>query len=110
MLAHACLQGSVSLWELQPAIQTVWMRMKAAVFGLDRDVFIACVYIQSAGSFRLHSHRLSACMASLRRAVISAQAHGHVILGGDFNAKIGTTDDVLLLDMRYLEDFNFACQ
>ena len=33
---------------------------------------------------------LSACMASLWRAVICAQEHGHVILGSDLNAKVGT--------------------
>ena len=54
VLVHPRLQGSVSLWKLQPAVQAVWVHVKAAVFGLDRDVFIACVYIPPAGSNQLH--------------------------------------------------------
>ena len=110
VLVHPRLQGSVSLWKLQPAVQAVWVRVNAAVFGLDRDVFIACVYIPPAGSNQLHSQSLSARMASLRSAVISAQEHGHVILGGDFNAKVETMDDLLLPDRQFLEDSSVACQ
>ena len=49
-------------------------------------------------------------MASLQRAVISALEHGHVILDEDFNAKVGTMDDVLLPDRQFLAQFDVACR
>ena len=43
VLVHSCLQGAVRFWKLQPAAQAVWVGVKAAVFSLHRDIFIACV-------------------------------------------------------------------
>ena len=48
VLVHPRLQGSVSLWKLQPEAQAVWVRVRASGIGLDRDVFVACVYIPPA--------------------------------------------------------------
>ena len=110
MLVHPRLQGSVSLWKLQPEAQAVWVRVRASGIGLGRDVFVACVYIPPAGSAQLLSHSLSERMGSLKAAVTSAQAHGHVILGGDFNAKVGGMDDVLVPDRQFLEGSGIPCQ
>lgn len=41
VLVHPRLQGSVSLWRLQPEAQAVWVRACASAVGLDRDVFVA---------------------------------------------------------------------
>ena len=110
VLVHPRLQGSVSLWKLQPEAQAVWVRVRASGIGLDRDVFVACMYIPPAGSAQLLSHSLSERMGSLKAAVTSAQAHGHVILGGDFNAKVGGMDDVLVPDRQLLEGSGIPCQ
>lgn len=49
-------------------------------------------------------------MGSLKAAVALAQAHGHVLLGGDFNAKVGGMDDVLVPDRQFLEGSGIPCQ
>ena len=110
VLVHPCPQGSVSLWKLLPEAQAVWVRVRASVVGLDRDVFVACVYIPPAGSAQLLPHSLAERMSSLKAAVTSAQAHGHVILGGDFNAKVGGMDGVLVPDRQFLEGSGILCQ
>ena len=69
VLVHPRLQGSVSLWKLQPEAQAVWVRVRASDIGLDRDVFVACVYIPPAGSAQLLSHSLPERMGSLKAAV-----------------------------------------
>ena len=42
--------GKVSIWEpgYDPDVQ--WMKVEAAVFGTDQDVFIASCYVPPAGS------------------------------------------------------------
>ena len=71
VLVHPRLQGSVSLWKLQPEAQAVWVRVRASGIGLGRDVFVACVYIPPAGSAQLLSHSLSEHMSGLKAAVTS---------------------------------------
>ena len=110
MLVHPRLQGSVSLWKLQPQARAVWVRVRASGTGLDRDVLDACVYIPPAGSAQLLSHSLSERVGSLKAAVTSAQAHGHVNPSGDFNAKVGGMDDVLVPDRQFLEGSGIPCQ
>ena len=110
VLVHPRLQGSVSLWKLQPEAQAVWVRIRASGIGLDRDVFVACVYIPPAGSAQLLSPSLFERMSSLKAAVTSAQAHGHVILGGDINATVAGMNDVLVPDRQFLEDSGNPCQ
>ena len=96
--------------EAAACIPGKWVREKAAVVGLDRDVFITCLYSPPAGFSQLHSQNLPASMASLRRAVIFAQEHGHVIFGAHFNARVGTMNQVLLPDRQFLEDFNLPAR
>ena len=77
---------------------------------LDRDVSVACVYIPPAGSAQLLLHSLSERMSSLKAAVTSAQAHGHVILGSGFYVKVAGMDDVLVPDRQFLEGSGIPCQ
>ena len=88
----------------------MWVRMKASMFGLDKDVFVASVYLPPAGSSQLQPHSISSRFSSLREAVLMAQGLGYVILGGDFNAKVADMDDVLLPDRQFLEDSGLPCQ
>ena len=102
VLVHPRLQGSVSLWKLQPEAQAVWVHVRASDISLNRDVFIACVYIPPAGSAQLLSQSLSERMSS-KAAVTSAKAHGHVILGGDVNARVEGMFGVLVPESEFLK-------
>ena len=86
------------------------MRVRASDIGLDGDVFIACIHIPPAGSAQLLSHSLPERMGSLKAAVTPAQALGHNIFGGDFNAKFGGMDDVLVPYRQFLGGSGIACQ
>lgn len=109
LLVHPRLQASVSIWKLQPDVQAVWVRVDASAFALDKDLFVACVYIPPAGSAQLQPHSVSSRFSMLKEAVIMAQELGYVILGGDFNAKVAGLDDVLDADREFLEDCALSC-
>lgn len=76
VLIHPHLQGSVAMWKMQPEIQAVWVRIKASALGLDKDLFIASVYIPPAGSAQLQMHSLSSRIAALKIGAAAASELG----------------------------------
>ena len=110
VLIHPHLEGSVTVWKLQPEVQAVWVRIKALALGLDRDLFLACVYIPPATSSQLQMHNLSARMAALKSAAVMASELGYVIIGGDFKTKVAAADDTVVSDRRFLEKSGLPIQ
>ena len=83
-------------------VQAVWVRIDAAVLGLDKDVFLACVYIPPAGSSQLRQNSLSSCFDAFKDTNLAAQELGYVMIGGNFNAKVADLDDVTVSDAEFL--------
>ena len=104
VLVHPCHEGSIHIWKLQPDVQAVWVRIDAAVLGLDKDVFLACVYIPPAGSSQLRQNSLSSRFDAFKDTILAAQELGYVMIGGDFNAKVADLDDVAVSDEEFLQD------
>ena len=108
VLVHPRFQKAVSLWKLQPEASAVWVRFSASAFGLDKDLFMASVYIPPGGSQQLHHSPVAARFQLLSDAASDALQHGYVILGGDFNAKVASRSDISGSDMDFLEDSGIA--
>ena len=111
VLLHPKHAGSATLWQSQSDTQALWVRLKASLFGLDRDVFIAAVYIPPATSPQLRSKSLAPRMQCLRESALLAQQHGYVVLGGDFNAKVSNLPDVLVSEQQqFIFDSGLCCE
>ena len=60
---------------------------------------MASVYILPGGSQQLHESPVAARFQLLSDAASDALQHGYVILGGDFNAKVASRNDISSSDM-----------
>ena len=52
VLVHPRHAGSSSLWQAHPDVQSLWVRFQGCAFWLDKDLFVASVYISPAGPIR----------------------------------------------------------
>ena len=78
VLVHPRFQKAVSLCKLQPEASAVWVRFSASAFGLDKDLFMASVYIPPGGSQQLHESPVAARFQLLSDAALDALQHGYV--------------------------------
>lgn len=88
--------GKVSIWQPgnDPDVQCLWVKVDAAVFGTDRDVYIASCYVPPAGSPQVTRVRsLQDRYNMIMQHISHASSLGYVILGGDFNAHLGALGD-----------------
>ena len=75
-----------------PISDILWIKIEKSVVGLDKDVFVGAVYISSKGSSGNYSSDL---FEHLEVSVMRFLSVGYVILGGDFNARVGNLNDVI---------------
>ena len=101
------VQQAASLWKLQPEVSAVWVCFSASAFGLDKDLHGVCVN-SAWGSQQLHESPAAARFQLLSDAASGALQHGHVVLGGDFNAKVASANDFSGSDAAFLEDLGIA--
>ena len=73
MLVHPRFQKAVGLWKLQPEASAVWVRFSASAFGLDKDLFMASVYIPPGGSLFWQMERCMGKYASPNGFVLLRQ-------------------------------------
>ena len=71
---------------MEPAepFTSTWIRVESAVTGLARPLLIGAVYIRPGHAL------LRDTWTALKRLVDTAKAVGHVVLMGDFNARLDT--------------------
>ena len=88
--------GKVSIWEPgnDPDVQCLWVKVDGTVFGADKDVYIASCYIPPEGSRQVTTVRsLHDRFDMIMQHVSHASNLGYVVLGGDFNAHLGSLSD-----------------
>ncbi len=73
----------------------LWLRFKKEHFNIDKDLYLAVVYVIPENSSSLQ-HR-SDCFEILNREVSKFSSKGYILLGGDFNSRTGLMKD-------YIED------
>ena len=69
-----------------------------------RPIIIGTCYIPPAGSRNLLEDDCSSRFAKLAAHLVAAQAEGHVLLGGDFNARIGSLGTTACASQREQAD------
>ena len=84
-LVHPHVQKAFGLWK-QPEASTVRVRFFVSAFGLDKDLFVAPVYILPGGSQQLHEQDDAACFQLSSDTASDALQHPYVIFGGHYNA------------------------
>jgi Reverse transcriptase (RNA-dependent DNA polymerase) len=80
-----------AIWREQRDVDCLWVRIEGAGVGLDAPLFIGNCYIPCASSRALDATSLADRYATLAAATADAKALGYVILGGDMNAKVAHT-------------------
>ena len=70
----------------------LWVCVKAAAVGLDRDLYVAAVYAPP-GAAVSGIHAQSDIWEALRGGVLRLRRRGYVICVGDFNARTGTATE-----------------
>ncbi len=105
-LKHA---GMARLWRPQPERQALLVRSKVCMLGLDKDIFVAAVYIPPAGSGQLQKRSLASRTHGLRQSALRAWQQGYVLLGGDFNAKVSTLLDVVDDAQQFIQHSGVPC-
>jgi len=70
----------------------LWIRVAKELFGLSRDVFIGNVYISPVNS-SIHKRSEESIFDVLEQDVARFTSRGFVILGGDFNSRLGSLKD-----------------
>lgn len=69
VLVSPLLQKGVSLWKAQPEVPALWVRLSASTFGLDKDLFMASVYLPPGGSQQLQCSSVTDRFHHLSHAV-----------------------------------------
>lgn len=80
--------SGVTLWKRDEELSVLWLRFPGSVFGVSVPVFFGVIYLPPRGSRRLGARPSSERMSVLAAHIGQAQAEGHVLLCGDFNAKV----------------------
>lgn len=70
----------------------LWIRISKELFGLSRDIFIGNVYISPMYS-SIHKRAEESIFDVLEQDIARFASRGYVILGGDFNSRIGSLKD-----------------
>ena len=78
--------SGISIWKIDPELSVMWLKFPGSIFCLDAPVFFGVVYIPPQGSHRLQQFSCEERFAELASHVGQAQALGHVLMCGDFNA------------------------
>ena len=73
---------------------SVWVRCGKQLWGLDDDVMLGAVYVPPQSTHFSSSCVSEHLMTLFEEVLCASQASNHVLLLGDFNAKIGTLDEV----------------
>ena len=86
LLHHRRLRAEPWTETVEPAepFTSTWIRVESAVTGLARPLLIGAVYIRPGHAL------LRDTWTALKRLVDTAKAVGHVVLMGDFNARLDT--------------------
>ncbi len=66
----------------------VWVKLNKNFFGLSRDIYLCNCYIPPQKS-ELHDRRETSYFETLRKEIAKFQNMGHILLCGDFNARLG---------------------
>ena len=75
-------------------LQCIWVRCRKEVFGFQEDVMLGAAYINPASS-HFPTHAVTDSFSSLLSEIAHAtQVTPHVLLCGDFNAKVGRMSEV----------------
>jgi len=84
----------------------LWVCIKAAAVGLDRDLYVAAVYAPPGAAVR-GIHAQSEIWDVLRGGSLRLRQRGYVICVGDFNARTGTAteDTVEVRGVHMARDF-----
>ena len=70
----------------------LWVCIKAAAVGLDRDLYVAAVYAPPGAAVQGIHSQLD-IWATLTAGALRMRQRGYVICVGDFNARIGTATE-----------------
>ena len=87
-----------SLWHTDVQHGSVWIQLTPS----DRrqsPYFVGVSYIPPTGSIQFRQTPADALMHQLAQQVELAGTRGHVLLAGDFNARIGSLDDSWVTDL-----------
>ena len=82
----------VSVWQADTELSVLWLRCPGQLFGVSAPVFLAACYVPPVGSQRLSVVPADERFARLSVQIGEAQQAGHVLLCGDFNASVCTSD------------------
>jgi len=91
-------------------MQGIWIRCNKALFGLDYDVMLGAVYVNSMSRDRFPHHELTDAFSSLFDEVARAvQVTSHLVLCGDFNAHVARLSEVTDVHARLLQAHPALC-
>ena len=85
---HTCIEAK------DPEVSCLWLRIKAAGTHLSKDMFLATCYIPPEGSSQLRKCPLEYRYQRLLQHSATMSGYGHVMLCGDFNARIADLEDL----------------
>ena len=90
ILVHSSWSSGVRIWRSSSHTQSLWLRVPGPPCRLDRDLFVAVAYIPPAASVQHANMSVTDRFSQLTSDATQAAGMGHVILGGDFNARVGS--------------------
>ena len=94
ILVSAQYAPFASLWRVDASVSCMWVRITKEGTRLDRDLFIGGCYVPPCSSAQVASNPLRDRFLTLLQHTAQATAVGHVILTGDFNARIASESDM----------------
>ncbi|XP_078659029.1 uncharacterized protein LOC144904189 [Branchiostoma floridae x Branchiostoma belcheri] len=72
----------------------LWVKLDKRLFNHDKDIYLASVYISPKGS-TVHSNRTYEIFDILEEEIAYFNDLGEILVGGDFNARVGTIPDYI---------------
>ena len=75
----------------------IWLQLQKDFFGLSEDIYICFLYFSP--EYSTYTQALEYDLFDiLEKEIIKYQKHGKILLGGDFNARVGTEYDFISHD------------
>ena len=75
----------------------IWLQLQKDFFGLSEDIYICFLYFSP--EYSTYTQALEYDLFDiLEKEIIKYQKHGKILLGGDFNARVGTEYDFISQD------------